>query len=99
MAGAKHPQAGLPCRSALAGSPLKWQYETHRRPETPFENTAKAFALFRVVELVVFRIDIDWELPLGQEISERIFVCTNKVLGIDGQRSGEFIRESLSLSG
>ena len=64
MPRAQHPQAGLPFGSVLALASLDRQDEANRFSETAFKDASKALTFLRVVELVVFRIDIDWKLAL-----------------------------------
>src|SRR5436190_4195078 len=61
---AKHPQGALPFRTVLAVTALQRQDKTYRLTESAFENAPKPLALFRIVELVVQRIDVHRKLPL-----------------------------------
>src|SRR5215471_5154755 len=76
-------------------SALQRQDEANRMPEATFEYPSKPLTLLRVIEFVVFGIDINRQLPFLHDICQRIFVCADDVFGINRQRSRKFFCKSL----
>ena len=97
MTRAEHPQAGLPLGAALALGALQRKHEAGWIAQAPAEDTAQALTLFRVIQLVVERIDIDRQQAFLVDIGERVFVRGNHVLGADGETIGQRFGEGLGL--
>src|SRR5437764_1411276 len=80
-------------------SALQRQNKTDRISKTTLEYAPKPFPFLRLIESAFQRININRKLPLLQSVRERIFIGADEIIRIDGQRPGEFLRESFSVRG
>src|SRR5262245_9124845 len=97
MTGPKHPQTRLPFGSVLAITALNRQNETGGLADSALENPSQARSLFRVVEVVILRIQIYRELSFFEYVSQRIFVSRDEKVRAYRQPLRQCLGESLRI--
>src|SRR5215472_16729781 len=97
MLAAKHPQTGLPLGSVLAPASLERQHHARGRLQTALEDSAKAFAVFGIVQMIVYRVHVDRQLPLLLQMIERVLEGGIDVIGIKTEAHGDSLGEFTSV--
>jgi hypothetical protein len=83
MAGAQHPNTGLPLRPILTVSPPQRENVSNRFTEPALKYPAHTFAIFLALEFVVERIEIHRQIAFFQDVNQRIFIGGDEIVRIE----------------